>query len=378
MKKPKIKKPNIKGAASKSVEKAKNLNLRRRKTTEQKVDEAISNVPRITNETVNEHREDVLSSARKYIYPLQHSKHKIVRISLGIFAAVVLTFLVLTTLSLYKFQSTGGFVYDVTKVLPYPVAKAGSSWVSYESYLFELRRNMHYYTTQQQSDFSTKDGKAQLKLLKAQAMAQVVEDAYVKQLAQQNGVTVSDKQVDEQITLLQNQNRLGNNPRVFRDVLSQYWGWNEADFKRELKQQLLKQAVVTKLDTQANQQASKALVAVKSGQDFGQVAAQYSDDAQTKGTGGQYPNPIASNDRNISPAITAELAKLKPGETSGIINTGYTLEIVKVIEKNGDSVKAAHIQINLKDISAYTAKLQKEKPVHYYIKVEKQPAQPQQ
>lgn len=377
MKKPKIKKPNLKSAASKSVEKAKNLNLRRRKTTEQKVDEAISNVPRITNETVSDHREEVLSSARKYIYPLQHSKHKIVRISLAIFAIVLVTFLVLTTLGLYKFQNTGGFVYDVTKVLPYPVAKAGSSWVSYESYLFELRRNMHYYNAQQQSNFSTKDGQEQLKLLKAQAMSQVVEDAYVKQLAKQNGVSVSDKQVDEQLALLRAQNRLGNNERVFKDVLSQYWGWSEADFKRELKQQLLKQAVVTKLDTQATSQANKALAAVKSGQDFGQVAAQYSDDASTKGSGGQYPNVIASNDRNISPAITAELAKLKVGETSSIINTGYTLEIVKVTEKNGDNVKASHIQINLNDISKYTGQLQKDKKVHYYIKVDKQAAQPQ-
>lgn len=378
MKKPKIKKPDLKSAASKSVQKAKNLNLRRRKTAEQKVDEAISNVPRITNETVSDHREEVLSSARKYIYPLQHSKHKIVRISLAIFGVVVVGFLILTTLSLYKFQSTGGFVYDVTRVLPYPVAKAGSSWVGYESYLFELRRNMHYYATQQQSNFSTKDGKDQLKLLKAQAMSLVVEDAYVKQLAKQNEVTVSDKQVDQQIELLRSQNRLGNNERVFKDVLSQYWGWSEADFKRELKQQLLKQAVVTKLDTQANDKAAKALAAIKSGQDFGQVAAQYSNDVSTKGSGGQYPNAIASNDRNISPAITAELAKLKVGETSGIINTGYTLEIVKLTEKTGDTVKAAHIQVNLNDISKYSGKLQKQKPVKYFIKVDKQPAQPQQ
>ena len=39
------------------------------KTAEEKVTDALSNVPRITNETVAEHREEVLSSARKYIYP---------------------------------------------------------------------------------------------------------------------------------------------------------------------------------------------------------------------------------------------------------------------------------------------------------------------
>src|SRR4051812_11846626 len=118
------------------------------KDTEEKVADALKTVPRITNETVTEHREEVLSSARKYIYPLQHSKHSIVRISLGLFVVGLITFLVICSLALYKFQSTAGFIYDVTRVLPFPVAKAGPRWVSYESYLFELRRNMHYYQSQ--------------------------------------------------------------------------------------------------------------------------------------------------------------------------------------------------------------------------------------
>src|SRR5947207_5990262 len=41
----------------------------------------LENVPQITNETIAEHREDVLSGARKYIYPLAHSNHRIVVIT---------------------------------------------------------------------------------------------------------------------------------------------------------------------------------------------------------------------------------------------------------------------------------------------------------
>src|ERR1039458_1937006 len=55
------------------------LPLRRTKSPEEKVSDALSNVPRITNETVIDHREEALSSARKYIYPLQHSKHLLAR-----------------------------------------------------------------------------------------------------------------------------------------------------------------------------------------------------------------------------------------------------------------------------------------------------------
>ena len=69
LKKPKL--PNQSKAALQTSQKA-----------EEKVTEALSDVPRITSDTVEEHREEVLSSARKYIYPLQHSKHHVVRNSI--------------------------------------------------------------------------------------------------------------------------------------------------------------------------------------------------------------------------------------------------------------------------------------------------------
>ena len=364
MKKPKIKKPPIpKVKLPKKLPKS----FKRTKPPEERVTEALSNVPRITNETVGEHREEVLSSARKYIYPLQHSKHRVVRISIVLLVLVIIGFFAFSGLALYKFQTTSGFMYGVTKVIPFPVAKAGSSWVSYESYLFQLRRNMHYYQTQQQADFSTKDGKAQLNHLKKQAITQVELDAYVKQLAAKNGVTVSDQDVNNEVTLVRSENRLGNNDRVFKEVLNEFWGWNESDFKRELKQQLLQQAVVAKLDTSTDTKAQAALKQLQGGADFATLATQDSADTATNTSGGQYPTAITPTDQSIAPAVTAELFKLKPGQTSGIINTGYTLDIAKVSDSTGASLHAAHIQFNLQPITTYTNPLQVKNPPHAYI-----------
>jgi hypothetical protein len=341
----------------------------RAKPTEEKMAEALSTVPRITNETVGEHREEVLSSARKYIYPLQHSKHSVVRISLLLLLLVILGFFAVTGLALYKFQSTSTFAYDVTRIVPFPVAKTDGGWIRYEAYLFELRRNMHYYHTQQQTDFGTKDGREQLKRLKQQAMAQVIQDAYVKQLATKNQVSVGDRAVGDEVKLVRGQNRLGNNDRVFKEVLSEFWGWSEADFRRELKQQMLQQAVAAKLDTAAQKRAQSALAQVKAGADFAALATQLSDDPATKANGGQYPAPITPSTREIPPDLTAAIFKLKPGQVSGVVNTGYSLDIVKVIDATGNSVHAAHIQFNLKPITEYVAPFQAKHPVHRYITV---------
>lgn len=342
---------------------------RKPKSAEQKVDDALSGVPRITNETVSEHREEVLSGARKHIYPLQHSKHSIVKISVSIGLAVILGFFILTGLSLYKFQNTGTFIYDVTRIVPFPVAKVNSSWVSYESYLFELRHNMHYYKTQQQANFNSKDGKVQLERLKKQALAQVILDAKVKQIAKQNDISVSNQAVDEQIELLKSQNRLGNSDRVFKDVLSEFWGWNVADFRRTLKQQLLQQAVVAKLDKPTVARADNAQKQLIAGKDFASVATQYSDDIGTKANGGIYPNAITVGSRDIHPTLTNEMFKLKANQISSIIKAGNSLEIVKVIDNNGTTVHAAHIQFNLGNINVFIKPGQNSKQTQTYIKV---------
>jgi len=345
------------------------VSIKRGKSVEEKVKDAISTVPHITNDTVADHREDVLSSARKYIYPLQHSKHSVVRISITLLVSVIVAFFVFCGLDLYKFQGTSGFIYGVTEIIPFPAAKTGGTWISYQSYLFELRRNMHYYQTQQQANFSTKSGKAQLARLKSQAMDEAIQNGLIKKLAKQNDISISSQAVNQQVQVLRSENRLGSSDGVFKEVLSQYYGWSEQDFKQELQQEMLQQAVVAKLDTAAQQQASSALKQLKAGADFATLATQVSEDASTKAGGGQYASSITPNDPQISPYITNALFQLKPGQISGIINTGFTLEIVKVLDRSGDSLHASHIQFNLNNSSTYTNPLLKKQSPHKYIKV---------
>jgi parvulin-like peptidyl-prolyl isomerase len=354
----KIKKP-------KKLQKLPKPNLKRLRRKKGAVEEQGA-LPRITNETVAAHREEVLSSARKYIYPLQHSKHRVVKISVSLLVLAVIGFFVYLGLALYKFQSTNTFVYGVTQVLPLPVAKAGSNFVSYDSYLFQLRRYMHYYRTQQQVDFSTKKGKDQLVEYKKRSMDKVLRTAYAKQLAKENGVTVSRREVDQQIDLVRSQNRLGSNDQVFKDVLSEYWGWTVQDFKQELTDELLEQKVVAKLDTAAQNKAGAAYEKLQQGADFAEVAKQYSEDAATAPNGGTYPVTIERTNRDVPPQLIAALFAMKPGEYSKVINTGYRLEIVKVISNENGRVQAAHIAINLQDITHFTDKVKAEhKPMRF-------------
>ncbi len=308
-------------------------------------------VPRITNETLAAHREEVLKGARKYIYPLQHSKHRVVFISSAVFVVSLVVFFTYCILSLYRFQSTSPFIYRVTQVIPFPIARTGSTLVDYENYLFELRHYMHYYETQQKLSFEDESGKQQLNEFKKRALDKVIDDAYVKRLAREYKVDVTDKEIDDQIELLRSQNRLGNNDKVFEDVLQDFWGWSLADFKRSLKQQLLTQKLAATLDTETQPRAQKVLEEIRNGKDFAVAAREYSDDTATKENGGDFGFAIEKNNRDI-PAQTVEaLFKLQPGQVSDLVNIGYALQIVKNLELQGDRVKAAHIVFNFQDIS---------------------------
>ncbi len=342
----------------------------RNKEVATQLKEALETLPRITNETVTEHREEVLSTARKYIYPLQHSKHRVVIISTSLLGAAIAIFFVYTGLALYRFQSYSTFLYGVTQVMPFPIAKAGSSYVAYENYLFELRHYVHYYQTQQKIDFSTVAGQQQLDNFKQQALQEVVNDAYIKQLSAKYHVSVSDQEVNNEVTLLRNQNLIGNNNQVFSDVLSQYWGWTISDFKRELKQQLLAQKLVSTLDTATHQKAQAALAQLQAGNSFASVAAEYSDDTTTKANGGVLGFLVSKTNQDLAPQTVSELFTLKVGQYSPIINIGTGLEIVKVISVQGNQIQVAHILFNFQSINTYLSPLKAKEKTHYYVTVD--------
>jgi len=132
---------------------------------------------------------------------------------------------------------------------------------------------------------------------------------------------------------------------------------------------LLQQAVVAKLDTGTNAKANAALKQLQGGADFAAVAKNVSEDASTAPNGGQYPIAITPDNADLAPAITAELFRLGAGQVSGIVNPGYTLEILKVLSGDKTSVTAAHIQFNLQSIKIYTNPLQKANEPQPFIHV---------
>jgi flagellar basal body-associated protein FliL len=325
-------------------------------------------IPRITNETVSRHREEVLSGARKYIYPLKHSRHKVVLISVTILVVVLISFMTYVLLSLYRFQSTSAFTYQVTKVVPFPVARVGGKFISYENYLFELRRYIHYFESQPNVDFNTPQGKSQLDEQRKIALQKVVDQAYVKKIASEKNITVSSSEIDAQIAVLKTQNRLGNDSKVFEDVLKDYYGWSVSDFRRTISNELLAQKLRASLNPEAHSKANDALAQLKSGKDFATVAKESSEDIGTKDQGGEYGYLIGKTDRSIPAQTTDALFKLKVGQNSDIIDVGYGLVIVKNLGFEGDKAKASIIFFTYQELDKFLNDYKAKHKATVYVK----------
>jgi len=331
---------------------------------------SISNdaIPRITNDTVSKHREEVISGAKKYIYPLQHSRHRIVIVTVSLLVVLLIGFSTYILLSLYKFQSTSAFTYQVTRVLPLPFAKVGGSFVSYEEYLFELRHLVHFFEEKGGVDFESEQGAQQLQEEKKKIRDIIINNAYAKKIAREKGITVTDEEVANQIETLKKLGLLGSEQEVFEEVLRSNYDWSLDDFKRSIKQQLLNAKVAQALDPGVRQEADRVLAEIQSGKDFAVAAKEYSDDVGTKEGGGNLG--VVDDNKAYLPQEYEALTKLKPGEVSGVIVLDNGLAIVKHLGMEGEKIKAAHIVFKYKDLAEYLNDYKAKEPAKVYIKID--------
>jgi len=336
------------------------------KETEQAEDKGL---PKITNETLAETRKEVIKGAKKFVYPLQHSKHRIVILSSLLTLVVSVAFLGYSVFALYVQKSTSTLMYRVTQILPFPAAKVGSSFMPYEEYMFEIRQYVHYFENQEKLDFSLPENKQQLESQRKEALDRAIKKYYIRKLAKANKITVSEDEVNKEVELYQSQNKLGSEEQVLRDVLKDYYGWTINDFKRQLTSRILSEKVNDKLDTEAREKANLALAELKAGADFAAIADKYTEDTNTKGKGGEIPFLIDKQDRNVPSQMSSQLYSLQPGQYSEIFSVGYGLEIVKNIENKDNKIRAAYILFNFKSIENFINAEKEKSPATIYLKL---------
>jgi len=327
----------------------------------------------ITNDTIAEHREKILAGGRKFKYPLQYSKHKILINVCVIVLVALVAFGVWLWAMLYRTQATGDFYYNATRVLPLPVANVDGQNVPYSDYLRRIRADIYYYENQESKSFNTADGRRELNYNKRKELDAAEKTAYAYKLARLRKISVSDAETDAKITAQRQAD--GSDEAAVTRMLKSYYNWTMSEYKQTVHDQLLEQKVAFAVDQTAKNKVDEVEKRLRNGEGFAAVAKDMSDDPLTKNSGGEMIAKTADADPN---GIIAAARRLQPGQVSGAIagvgrdatlNDRYAYFIVKLISKTDDETEYAVIAIGLNEFDNEFASLKDKGKISEYIKV---------
>ncbi len=337
--------------------------LQRRRSTE-------STPSRITNETVAEHREQILAGGRKFKYPIQYARHKLVLNALIVAVSSVIILLILAWWQLYVAQNSSTFMYRLTKIVPVPVANIDGQQVPFDDYLARYRFNEFWLDKYGEVKLNTQDGRNQLDFIKREVLDIAVQDAYAQKLAPAYNVSVTD---DEVAKLIQSQRTTANgeiSESTYYSALQMTNGWSEDDLKVSLRRTLLRNKVSFAYDTQAATQVKQVEALLKSeANDFKKVVDKLAASKGGKVTAGQ--TGLVNNTGTFGGLRVSQVATHAKGELVGPMkaSTDDGYYFVKITEKTATQVNFAYVKVPLTMFSAKIAELKKAGKVHEYIKV---------
>lgn len=331
---------------------------------------------RITNQTVAEHREQIIAKARRFKYPIQYTKHRVV-VNVAILGAIVFTvFLLFSWWQLYKVQTTADFFYRIVRLVPVPVASVDGEFVKYGDYLLNYKGSETYLTAIEKVNKSTyangNDSKSQYDFYKAQAMHNAVAETYAQKLAREHNVTVTDKQVEDVIIRTRKTSSLQGeiSQEAYDRATEQYYGFSPSEHRHYLRKRLLRQAVSYAIDSKAKQAADAAQKAVQSQpqKSFEEIVPEL-----------QRSHPtiqiLASGwvkKDNKDGGLARAASKLQKGQSSGMIKSlkGDGYYFVRLLDTNKDGeVNYEFIRVPLTEFDARLAKLRVDNKIQHYITV---------
>lgn len=317
-------------------------------------------------EKVEERREEVLATGRKFKYPLQWTKHRIVMNTILIAFVITAIIVVGGWLALYRLGMTDEPLYRITKVIPVSVAKVEEESVPFSDYLMLYRSSMTSIERQSGNQFDQSSAEALRAEYKRVALTEAEKYTYAAKLARDLGITVSDEQINAEFDRHLKIGGIDRSEEGFLKIIDDNFSLNKNEYKHMLYLSLLKSEVNVAIDESANKVANKVeSLLAGNDNDYQKVAEELDEGIVYEETGGLVDS------KNIDGGRATEAMKLEPGQSSGkfISMNGDGYYFVKLIKKNDTEVNFVSIKVPFTEFEKRFAKLQEEDKIHEYIEV---------
>lgn len=326
---------------------------------------------RITNDTVAEHRERILAGGRRYKYPVQYARHKLVLNALLIVLVSAIVLVLLVWWQLYLVQSSNSLMYRITRIFPLPVAQVDGEPVYYSDYLSRYRPSEYYLSIYDETKADSESGKSQLAYTKRQALNTAEADAYAEKIAKDLGVTVSEQDVDAVIDRQRNMANGRISQETYEASTRMILGWTSEDLRSAMRKSALRIRVAFEVDRSADEMQQKAARLLReTGGDLDRVAAEL-DTGLPEGRVQVATSGLIYNTASLGGLQVSEVAKLGVGGVSGAMRstTDHGYYFVKVLEKNDKQVNFQYLHIPLTEFKSQFEKLRSDNKIKEFISV---------
>lgn len=324
---------------------------------------------RITSETIDVHRENVLSGGRKFKYPVQYAKHKLVYNAAIILVSVVIVFSVIVWWQLYKTQTSSNFFYRITRILPVPVAVIDGEYVPYKDYLMKYNSSVHYLENIEKIDLKSTDGKSQLGYMKKQSMHEAVLNAYARKILKENKLSIQSGEIDSLIKMQRLSSTGEVSSQTYNAVILEYYNWTEEEYRYAMENTLIKQTAAYFLDDQALNISKQIESTLKSGtSDLNAIVNDFNSKSSFKI---EFMDSGLLPKNNNDGGLSSKAIDLQKGQIYNsfkpLAGDGYYF--IKNIESTDTKIHYQYLKIPLTKFNDKVAELEKSNKVQYYINI---------
>lgn len=315
-------------------------------------------------EKVEERREEILAKGRKFKYPLQWTKHRVV-VNTILIAFVVFGIIITSGwLALYKFNMTDEMLFRITKIIPVSVANVDGEGVRFSDYLMIYRSSItsvERQSTQSENADSLDGLRSEYRRV---ALDEAEKYTYAMKLAREQGIEVTNDEVKEEFARHLNIGGTERSEDSFMKIVSENFGLSKSEYERMLYLNLIKAKVEIAIDENANNIANKIEKMLnENGGNYNAIATALGEAIEFQETDGFVST------QNIDGGRATAAYKLEPGGQSGkfVSMNGDGYYFVKLIKKTEGQVNFASIKVPFTEFDNRFENLRAEEKIKEYI-----------
>ena len=219
----------------------------------------------ITQQNIEESREEIIAKGKKFKYPFQYAKHRLIINAILIGIVAIGAFAFVGWLQLYKAQNTGEVMYRFTRTLGLSVAEVDGVKVRFSDYLMLYRSSIASVERQQGKFDDSESSKQQMDYYKRQALSKLEEA----------GKSVTDEEIDEIIEehkIIDGEKR---SDEAFEGIIRDNFGLSVKEYRRLIMLSLAKKKASVEFDKDAKKLVEEIATALTTNNNMEEVVKKY-------------------------------------------------------------------------------------------------------